>query len=195
MININEKNFYNIIAIATLILGFGVFVATFYEQLWLGDMPCASCLITRQLILLVMMAACFVLRYGPRSQFVGFILIIAAIDIYMSMRHSTFHWFEFEGTEGRFMGVHMYLWGYFLQTGVVAMVGLLMCVMPKVFDFCKTIPANGRVLNNLQKFTFWAVLFLIIGNLVLSFALVGPPPLKAPYPATYWSWIENGWNW
>jgi len=192
---ISENKFYNIVAIATLILGFGIFTATFYEQVYLGDMPCASCLITRQLILLVMLVSCLVIRYGPKPQFVGFVLVIAAIDIYMSIRHSSFHWFVFEGTEGRFMGVHMYFWGYLLQTAVVLVVGLLMCMLPKVFDFVKSVPDTGRVLNNLQKITFYTVLFLIVSNLILSFALVGPPPLKAPYPPVYWSWLENGWNW
>ncbi|WP_158527183.1 disulfide bond formation protein B [Pelagibaculum spongiae] len=195
MIKISENHFYNVIALAILVLGGGVFTATFVEQLFLGDMPCASCLITRQLILLVTMVACMVLRYGPQPKFVGLLLIIAVIDMYVGLRHSTFHWFAYEGTEGRIMGIHMYVWGIFMQMGVITMIGVLLTALPKVFDFCALVPAAGRALNWLQKSALWLTLLLVVANLVLSFALVGPPPLKAPWPPVYWGWLETGWNW
>ncbi len=166
----------------------GIFFASIWDQLLHNAFPCSSCMVSRTGLFLIGAVGIMMLRYGYRYYYIGLVLIIAIIDIYIGIRHSTFHHIYFNDPllEPPFLGYLLPDWMILVEMIVIMTMGIVLW---------KNSTLTAEPIKEKRPFTLGGkivtvVFFVLLAiNTVQSFALTGPPPLTGPSAANgYFQW-------
>lgn len=186
--------FSTLLAAAVLAIIVGpVGTAVFWLGFVHGDSPCVLCWAQRTAMLLVALLGLFVLRYGPRPRYLGLAVLLAGWGVFMAVRHSAAHVVRDvgQGFSVAIFGAHTYIWSAAIFWCVVmAMGGLLLLVLrddePR---------GDQRPWGGLERFTAWAFVVVVAGNLVQAFASTGPPPYMGQSDPVRFSFNPRHWVW
>ena len=117
----NEKTFNAILSLSALAIAAVLGVASFYLGFIDKESPCIICWATRMLMIGVVMFAFLIVRYGPKPQYVGWIIFIAVFGMFAGFRHSSgsFAWDIHQGWWAELLGAHTYTWPIVIQAMVL----------------------------------------------------------------------------
>ena len=180
--NFLEKYFDLIVFCSVSLICFGLFYASIWEQMIKGAFPCSSCMVSRTAQFIIAAVGFLTLRYGLKYRYIGTILIVAVVDIYIGIRHSTFHHNFYNDPI-----LEPPLFGYLLPDWVILIELIIVLAMGITMYTYKNLSLNGY--EKPREFKFrekaLAVVFfaLLVINSVQSFALSGPPPFTRPSTA------------
>jgi disulfide bond formation protein DsbB len=184
---------YHILAVAVLALtvvpiGTAVFVLGFV----FGDSPCVMCWEQRTGMALVALVGLFILRYGPRPQYIGMGVLIGAWGVHMGLRHVGMHAARDvgQGFSLEILGAHTYTWSLFIFWICIVTMGALLALTRE--DDVVSAPRTLRPLEKLAMLVFLAV---IAGNAVQAFASTGPPPFIGQSDPVRFSFNPRHWVW
>lgn len=167
--------------------------------LWMGfahgESPCILCWAQRTSMILIALVALFVIRYGPRPRYLGMVILLGAWGTFMALRHSALHLARDvgQGFSAPILGVHTYVWAWFIHFMVLIAVGKMLFVLreePLEAGVHEPGPA-GRVAM---------ILFLVLAaaNAVQAFISTGPPPymgqadpVRLSLNPRHWVWMNN----
>jgi disulfide bond formation protein DsbB len=195
---VTREPFFVVLAWAVLlltvaVLGSAVFVLGFA----FGDSPCVLCWAQRTGMTLVALMGVFVLRYGARPRYLGWSVLVAALGLYMGVRHSAGHVVRDvgQGFSAVLFGAHTYVWSGFILWMCVVLMGVLLLLLPE-----STRTRTLRPLRPLDRLTMWIFLVVVAGNIVQAFASTGPPPymgqsdpVRFSFNPRYWVWSTEEW--
>lgn len=182
-----EKNtkFYTLISLAVLgIIVFPVGIANIIFGYMLGDSPCTSCWSLRITMIIIATAALFIVRYGLKYKYVGFILIASAYGIWNAFWHLGYYG-QLDMGQGQalmILNLHTQLWAGVVMWSVILIFSLiLLFAAPSNKELVEEMQSNThRKLTKLNNFAFIIFIGIVFSNAFQAFVLVGPPPFTAP---------------
>jgi disulfide bond formation protein DsbB len=172
---------------AVIALGFGA-----------GDSPCVMCWEERIGMVLIALMGLFVIRFGPRPQYVGMSVLVAAWGIFMSLRHTAMHAARDvgQGFSIEILGAHTYTWAILIYWACVVMMGVLL-MLTRQEDWTVGI----RAPRGLEKLAMGVFLVVVAANAVQAFASTGPPPfvgqgdpIRFSFNPRHWVWSLEEWK-
>lgn len=184
-----------VLAISVVPVGAAVFLLGFIN----GDSPCVMCWEQRIGMAIIALIGLFVLRYGPRPQYIGLSVLVGAWGMFMGMRHVGMHAARDvgQGFSIEIFGAHTYTWALFIFWVCVVTMSLLLLAMKE-----SDLSAGPRPLRALDKLAMGVFLVVIAGNIVQAFASTGPPPymgqgdpIRFSFHPKHWVWSLEEWSW
>lgn len=183
-----------VLALAVIPIGTAVFVLGFT----FGDSPCVMCWEQRIGMALVALVGLFVLRFGPRPQYIGLSVFVGAWGVFMGLRHVGMHAARDigQGFSAEILGAHTYTWSLFIFWICIVTMGVLLMMLK---DSDRATPP--RILRPLEKTAMIVFLVVIAGNIVQAFASTGPPPymgqgdpVRFSFNPKHWVWATEEWS-
>lgn len=185
---------YSVLAAAVLFLilvplGTSVFILGFIH----GDSPCILCWAQRIGMSLIALIGLFILRYGPRPNYVGLGVLVGGWGMFMAVRHSSLHLARDigQGFAIQILGAHTYVWSFAVFFVCVLVMALMQIEVP-VEDLQPGPPRTLRGIDRLATITF---LVVIAGTIVQAFASTGPPPFVGQSDPVRFSFNPRHWVW
>lgn len=177
-----------VLSLTAIPIGTAVFLLGFVH----GDSPCVMCWQQRTAMAQIALVGLFVLRYGPRPQYVGLGVLTGALGLYMAVRQTALHAARDigQGFSVEILGAHTYTWSALIFWICVAtMAGLLLLV--------SDVESSGRprVWRPIDRLAGWVFLIVLGGNIVQSFASTGPPPFMGQSDPVRFSFHPKNWVW
>ena len=171
-------------AVLALVLG-PVGTAVFILGFGQGDSPCILCWAQRTAMVLVAVNGLFILRYGPRSRYVGLAMLIATFGVYMGIRHSALHLARDigQGFSLSILGAHTYTWSFFIFWATLVLVGALVMGLGD-----GALRHTIRDLRRIERVTAWLLLAVVAANALQALASTGPPPYVGQSDPVRFSW-------
>lgn len=178
-----KKNslFYSFISFCVLALMAGpVAIANIIFGYILGDAPCTSCWSLRINMIVVSMAALFILRYGAKIKYIALIVLVSAFGIWNAFWH--LGWYAQtdigQGQGLMILGLHTQIWAGIVFWAVLIILGFILILKaPKHEEEMQIINEVAyRKLNKLERSAFLVFMIVVFSNAVQAFIAVGPPP-------------------
>lgn len=164
--------------------------------LWLGvahgESPCILCWAQRTSMMLIALVALFVVRYGPRPRYLGMLVLLGTWGVFMATRHSALHLARDigQGFAGPILGVHTYVWAWFIHWVVLLAAGVLLLLVRGPLSARPGVEP-GRV----GRFAMALLVVLAAGNAVQAFISTGPPPFIGQGDPIRLSLDPRHWVW
>ena len=184
---------YSLVCLAVLgLLIVPVGTAVFALGFGAGDSPCVMCWEERIGMVVIALLGLFVIRFGPRPQYVGMSVLVAAWGTYMSLRHTAMHAARDvgQGFSIEILGAHTYTWALLIYWACVVMIGVLL-MMTRKEDWT----VGVRTPRGLEKLAMWVFLVVVAANAVQAFASTGPPPFVGQGDPVRFSFNPRHWVW
>lgn len=192
MNGVSEDRLRTLLAWAVILLTAGPVGAAVILGILFGESPCILCWAQRTSMVLMALTGIFVLRYGPRSRYLGTLVLLGAWGLFMALRHSALHLARDvgQGFAGSFFGAHTYVWSWVIHWVVLIVLGVLLILLRE-----DSVQRGIRTLGRLGRFT--AVLFLAVvaGNALQAIITTGPPPFIGQGDPLRFSWNPERWLW
>jgi disulfide bond formation protein DsbB len=188
-----------LLALAVLVLtivpiGGAVFLLGFVR----GDSPCVMCWEQRAGMAIIALIGLVILRYGPRPQYVGLGVLVAAWGLFMGLRHVGMHAARDigQGFSLEILGAHTYTWAVFIFWIALVLMGALLLLM-RDSDAAGT----PRAVRPVGRLALGVYLVVIGANIVQAFASTGPPPfvgqgdpVRFSFNPRHWVWSLEEWS-
>lgn len=196
----NEKTFNAILSLSALAIAAVLGVASFYLGFIDKESPCIICWATRMLMIGVVMFAFLIVRYGPKPQYVGWIIFIAVFGMFAGFRHSSgsFAWDIHQGWWAELLGAHTYTWPIVIQAMVLLFTAVLFWFTKDVYSF---VSKTYKPFSALSKSAMLVFMFVLGGNMVQAFISTGYPPnmgvgnpTRLSFNPDYWYWTTDSWQ-
>ena len=184
---------YSLVCLAVLgLLIVPVGTAVFALGFGAGDSPCVMCWEERIGMVLIALMGLFVIRFGPRPQYVGMSVLVAAWGTYMSLRHTAMHAARDvgQGFSIEILGAHTYTWALLVYWACVVMMGVLL-MLTRQEDWTVGI----RTPRGLEKLAMGVFLVVVAANAAQAFASTGPPPFVGQGDPIRFSFNPRNWLW
>lgn len=188
-----SDHLYTFLALAVLaLLVIPVGAAVFLLGFVYGDSPCVMCWEQRIGMAIIALLGLFILRYGPKTKYIGLSVLVGAWGIFMGLRHTGMHAARDvgQGFSIEIMGAHTYTWALFIYWACVMIMSVLLMLMRE-----GEAPAGLRPLRVLDKIALSVFLVVIAGNIVQAFASTGPPPFAGQGDPVRFSFRPGHWVW
>lgn len=169
--------FPHIVAIAYT----GVIGAAFSIQVFQADMPCPLCMLQRMAMVLVVIAALWMIGNARKGQLTlnmyvrsyGLMILAAVLGAAIAGRQIQLHILPGDpGYGDPILGLHMYTWSYITFVVVIVFSGIML-VFGRTFQ--PAVP-NGDLAKWVSRIIVWIFLILVAANVVSVF-------------------VEEGFNW
>jgi len=164
--------------------------------LWMGfvhgESPCILCWAQRTSMVLIALVSLFVIRYGPRPRYVGMVVLLGAWGTFMALRHSALHLARDvgQGFSAPIMGVHTYVWAWFIHFMVLIAIGKMLLVLRE-----EPLEAGVHEPGPIGRVAMGLFLVLVAANAVQAFVSTGPPPFIGQADPVRLSLNPRHWVW
>jgi len=141
---------------------------------------------------LMALAGLFVLRYGPKPRYLGTVVLLGALGVFMALRHSSLHLARDvgQGFAGSFFGVHTYAWSWFIHWVVLLVLAVLLILLRE-----DSVEEGVREPGRLGRFAMGFFIVVVAGNAFQAFVTTGPPPFMGQADPLRFSWNPRHWVW
>lgn len=199
------KTFYDILCWGgLLIVLLPVGIANVVLGYFMGDGPCTLCWGQRQNMAYIGVVALFMVRYGFKPKYLGTMLVMAAVGLYMSFRHLGNHAARDigQGFGLDVFGIHTQMWAEIVFWCVVILFGLA-CLLAPRFDalIAEMREKPWRPLTGFYKVAFGIVAAIIASNTFQALWSTGVPPfygqgdpVRFSFNPKYVVWSTDGWH-
>ena len=196
----NEKIFNAVLSLSALAIAIVLGVASFYLGFIDKESPCIICWATRMLMIGVVMFAFLIIRYGPKPQYIGWIIFIALFGMFASFRHSSgsFGWDIHQGWWAEILGAHTYTWPMVIHATVLLFTAFVLLFAKNIYGF---VSQTYKPLGALSKTVLLIFMFVLGGNMVQAFISTGYPPnmgvgnpARLSFNPEYWYWTSDSWK-
>lgn len=157
-----------------------------------GESPCILCWAQRTSMALVALTGIFILRYGPRSRYLGAVVIMGTWGLFMALRHSALHLARDigQGFAGAFFGAHTYIWSGAIHWSILLALGSLLFLLKD-----DTVQTGPRDLRRIERFAVGFFVVVIGANALQAFVTTGPPPFMGQADPLRFSLNPARWVW
>lgn len=192
MTGVSEARLRTVLAWAVILLTAGPVAGAVVLGVVGGESPCILCWAQRTSMALMALTGIFVLRYGPRPQYLGTLVLLGAWGMHMALRHAALHLARDvgQGFAGAFFGAHTYVWSWFIHWVVLGVLALLLILLRE--DSVKT---GSRELGGLGRFAVVLFVVVVSANAVQAFIATGPPPFMGQADPLRFSLNPKRWVW
>lgn len=170
----------NQLALAAVI---GVLSYAFFDQIYLGELPCPLCLMQRMGFVIIGIALVFNIRCGAHFAHYGWGIIGGLVGMMVSLRQVLLHILPGDaGFGATFLELHFYTWAFVGFMGLVAGLAVLL-MLPNREVRSRSMIANTLVI---------IFILLVAANLISTLLECGVGPC-ADDPMKYegWIWLRN----
>jgi len=157
-----------------------------------GDTPCILCWAQRTSMALIALVGLFIVRYGPRSRYLGTVVLLATWGVFMGLRHSSLHLARDigQGFSAPFFGMHTYVWAGLIHGIVLLAIGVLFFLLRE--DGGESWPREpGRA----GRFAMGLLVVVVAANALQALATTGPPPFMGQADPLRFSPDPRRWVW
>ena len=199
------KTFYDIVCWGgLLIVLLPVGIANLILGYILGDSPCTLCWGQRQEMAYIGVIALMMVRYGFKPKYLGMMLVMAAVGLYMSFRHFGNHAARDvgQGFGLDVFGIHTQFWAEIVFWCVVMLFGLAVFLAPRFDALIAEMKGKPfRPLTPFYKAAFWIVAAIIGSNTFQALWSTGLPPnwgqgdpVRFSFNPKYVVWSDASWH-
>ncbi len=199
------KTFYDIVCWGgLLIVLLPVGIANLILGYILGDSPCTLCWGQRQEMAYIGVVALMMVRYGFKPKYLGTMLVMAAVGLYMSFRHVSSHGMRDvgQGFGLDVFGIHTQMWAEIVFWCVVMLFGLAVLLAPRFDALIAEMKGRPfRPLTTLYRVAFGVVAFILASNTFQALWSTGLPPnygqgdpVRFSFNPKYVVWSTEGWE-
>ena len=170
-----EQTVNNIVSLAALaLISLPVGIACIILGFFMGDTPCILCWQERTAMVLVSLAAIFIIRYGLKPKYIGALIFASIYGLWGGLRHSAGHMLKDigQGFGPAVFGVHTYVWVIVIFFVILIFAAIMLILQGNKLSE-KENPNQWTCLNKVTVNTF---LVIIAFNIVQAFSQTGPFP-------------------
>jgi disulfide bond formation protein DsbB len=192
VIAVSEARLRTVLAGAVILLTAGPVGTAVVLGVAYGESPCILCWAQRTSMVLLALAALFVLRYGPRPRYLGTVVLLAAWGLFMALRHSALHLARDvgQGFAASFFGAHTYVWSWVVHWVVLVALAVLLLLLRE-----DRVESGVREPGRLGRFALVLFLVVVAANALQAFVTTGPPPFMGQADPVRFSWSPRHWVW
>jgi disulfide bond formation protein DsbB len=189
---VSEARLRTVLAWAVILLSVGPVGVAVVLGVAYGESPCILCWAQRTSMVLLALAALFVLRYGPRPRYLGTVVLLGAWGMFMALRHSSLHLARDvgQGFAASFFGAHTYVWSWVVHWIVLTVLAVLLLLQREDAE-APGVREPGRS-GRLAMVLFMVV---VAANALQAFITTGPPPFMGQADPVRFSWNPHRWVW
>ena len=166
----------NQLALAAII---GMLSYAFFDQLYLGELPCPLCLMQRMGFVIIGFALVLNIRFGAHSSHYGWGIIGGLVGMTVSLRQVLLHILPGDkGFGATFLELHFYTWAFVGYVGLIAGIAILL-MLPN-----RDVRSRSPIANILVIL----FIFVVFANLVSTLLECGLGPC-ADDPVKYEGWL------
>jgi len=187
-----QSRLRNLLAWAVMVLTVCPVGVAVWLGLFQGDSPCILCWAQRTSMMLIALLGLFILRYGPKPQYIGMAVLLGAFGVFMALRHSALHLVRDvgQGFSAPFFGAHTYAWSWFTHWTILLTIGVLLLLLRET-----GVGAWSAELNRTGRFALGLFMVVVGGNAFQALVSTGPPPFIGQADPVRFSLNPRHWVW